>query len=128
MPIHHSEQFGEPRALLALLGDDDGVFRYCEFKQLRVAGGHITATFMGCSFADVDWYWGLFNLSTIVRSKFERCTFRGTSFADSIFVECEFADCRFVKDDLGGECSFDGTRWYACIFTNCEGRNGVDSQ
>ena len=121
MPIHRSAQFDDGRTLLPLLGDDEAVFRYCKISAPHIDGGHITATFIDCSFADIDWYWGLFNVCLIVRSSFERCTFRGTSFADCILVECKFRDCRFIRDNLGGECSFDGTCWYGCSVDECEG-------
>ena len=89
-------------------------FRYCEFKDVTTEGAHVDSEFVRCKFADCDFYWGLFNLAVFIGVKFENCKFRGCSFADCIFVECEFRHCDFVFDNLGGNCSFDGTRWYGC--------------
>jgi len=88
--------------------------RYETFENFATEGGVIDGVFLGCSFTNVDWYWGLFNMSVFVESTFQGCTFRGSAFSGCIFVECTFVGCHFVKDNLGGECSFEDSRWYGC--------------
>jgi uncharacterized protein YjbI with pentapeptide repeats len=67
----------------------------------------------------------LFNLATFVGVNFKNCTFHGCSFAGCRFVECEFDACNFTRDKLGGDCSFERSRWYACRQKNCRGLEGV---
>ncbi|HEX7643531.1 MAG TPA: pentapeptide repeat-containing protein [Burkholderiaceae bacterium] len=102
-------------------GWTDHFFRYCNFKHISSEGGDIDSVFIGCTLEDCEWYWGLFNGAVLVNVKFKSCTFRGTSFAGSKFVECEFHDCVFTKDNLNGDCSFNGVKWYNCIQKNCRG-------
>lgn len=104
---------------------DENVFRYCTFMQVAGEGAHVTSEFIDCQFEECGWYWGLFNLATFVGVKFKGCTFRGCSFSDCRFVECEFDACDFTPDNLGGECSFEGSRWYACHQKNCRGLEDV---
>jgi uncharacterized protein YjbI with pentapeptide repeats len=104
---------------------EENVFRYCTFAKLRYEGAHVTSEFIDCRFEDCDWYWGLFNSATFVGVKFKNCSFRGSSFSGCRFVECEFDDCNFNPDNLGGACSFEGSRWYACSQINCSGLAGV---
>lgn len=96
-------------------------FKYCEFVGIAPEGGHITADFTDCTFQDVDWYWGLFNIVNFCGCRFVDCTFRGTSFSGCRFVECELLDCRFTKDNLNAECSFDETTAYGCHVSHTEG-------
>jgi len=100
---------------------DGGVFRYCTFSTFEIAGQHICAVFIGCTFQDLDWYWGLFNSCLFVESEFHSSVFRGTLFPNTKFVDCEFAYCRFVKDNLNGDCSAEQAKWYGCTFQECEG-------
>jgi uncharacterized protein YjbI with pentapeptide repeats len=84
-------------------------------------GGHITSDFANCTFKNIDWYWGIFNIVNFVDCRFENCIFRVTSFPDCKFVDCEVRGSRFVKDTLEGECSFEGAIAYNCKVTNSEG-------
>lgn len=102
---------------------EEDCFKYCEFLGIDPEGGHITADFTDCTFQDIDWYWGLFNVVNFVGCKFINCTFRGTSFSDCKFVECELMNCQFIKDNLNGECSFEGTRAYNCNINSTLGFN-----
>jgi uncharacterized protein YjbI with pentapeptide repeats len=99
----------------------DHVFRYSEFTGISTEGGEVDSVFVSCKIENCEWYWTLFNLATFVEVSFEGCTFRGTSFADSKFIDCNFSNCRFLKDNLGGDCSFEGVVWYGCSQSNCTG-------
>ncbi|WP_374335676.1 pentapeptide repeat-containing protein [Leeia sp.] len=90
------------------------VFRYCNFKDMELETGPVDASFIGCVFQDLDWYWGLFNCCILVDVSFERCTFRGTNFADCRFLNCTFTNCRFVHDNLDSPCHFEGSQWFDC--------------
>ncbi|WP_082814482.1 pentapeptide repeat-containing protein [Collimonas fungivorans] len=103
---------------------EDCVFRYCNFADIDSEGGSIDSIFVGCTFENCEWYWGIFNLAILVQVKFKGCTFRGTAFSGSKFVECEFIDCEFTKDNLNGDCSFDDVAWYKCKQNNCKGLEG----
>ena len=100
---------------------DGGVARYCTFSSYLHEGAHIDAIFLGCTFTDVEWYWGLFNCANLIECRFVRCTFRGTSFAGSKFVECTFDGCKFVPDNLGGSCTNDGSKIYGGTVSDCSG-------
>ncbi|MDM7920706.1 MAG: pentapeptide repeat-containing protein [Pyrinomonadaceae bacterium] len=100
---------------------EDDYFKYSEFSGFSMDGGHVTSDFANCTFQNVDWYWGIFNIVNFVNCVFVNCTFRGTSFADCKFVECEFAECKFIQDNLGGDCSFEGTVAYNCKVRKSEG-------
>ena len=106
---------------------EEDCFKYCEFVGISPEGEHITADFNRCTFKDIDWYWGLFNIVNFIDCKFINCVFRGTSFADCKFVGCELVDCRFTKDNLNGDCRFDSTVSYSCKISNCEGFVPVQS-
>ena len=96
-------------------------FKYCEFLGIAPEGEHIEADFTACTFKDIDWYWGIFNIVNFVECKFINCTFRGSSFPDCRFVDCEFESCHFVRDNLNGECSFEGAVAYGCNLLATEG-------
>lgn len=98
---------------------DEDCFKYCEFDGISPEGEHITADFTSCTFKYLDWYWGIFNIVNFFDCKY--CIFRGTSFPDCKFVKCELTGCQFVKDNLNGECRFDGAVAYNCKLSNCEG-------
>lgn len=117
--LFESEQFD--RRLVKLASWSDQFYRYCEFRKFDTSGGNIDSVFIGCTFEDCEWYWGLFNLAIFVQVKFTGCTFRGTGFAGSKFIECEFIDCVFARDNLNGECYFEEVAWYKCKQTNCTG-------
>jgi uncharacterized protein YjbI with pentapeptide repeats len=99
---------------------DDDYFKYCQFVDISTDGGHVTSDFANCTFRNIDWYWGHFNIVNFVDCVFENCIFRRASFSDCKFVECVLRDCKFLKDNLGGDCNFHGTVAYSCEVTNCE--------
>lgn len=100
---------------------EDDYFKYAEFVDITFEGGHITSDFAKCTFHNVDWYWGIFNIVNFVECEFIDCTFRGTAFADCKFVDCQFEGTRFKKDNLGGNCSFDGTVARNCTLSRTTG-------
>lgn len=100
---------------------EEHVFRYCEFADIQLEGGHVTSVFLGCDFTNCEWYWGLFNTAIFVDVKFSGCIFRGTAFSGIRFVDCEFENCQFLKDNLGGDCSFNEVSWFANVQKNCIG-------
>ncbi|MBI5091571.1 MAG: pentapeptide repeat-containing protein [Candidatus Hydrogenedentes bacterium] len=110
----------EPEGLSAQL-NEECVYRFVRFTGLSMEGGHIDAAFLTCTFTRIDWYWGIFNCAVFVECQFEDCIFLGAAFPDCKFVECSFVRCRFAKDNMGGDCSFDGAKWYGCTQTDCEG-------
>jgi uncharacterized protein YjbI with pentapeptide repeats len=118
--LAESEEYSNPRDAAKVL-DHDGVARYCKFSAYVHEGAHVDAICVGCSFVDVEWYWGLFNAARFIQCEFVRCSFRGTSFADSTFVECKFEQCQFTTDNLGGGCSNNGSKLYACEANECAG-------
>jgi uncharacterized protein YjbI with pentapeptide repeats len=116
--IEHAE-YREQRTVANVL--EDNIFRYCTFSGFSFEGGHIDGVFLGCTFCELDWYWGLFNCCVFVETHFTKCIFRGTSFSNCKFVDCEFVDCQFLPDNLGQACSADGSRMYGGTTKNCEG-------
>lgn len=105
----------------AALRQSEVIFRFCTLEGFEVHGAIADGAFLNCTLKDVEFYWGLFNCCTLVHCRFERCRFRGTGFGGSLFAECSFVDCSFEQDNLGGECSFDGSSWYACTQSACRG-------
>ena len=108
-------------ATLAALLDGDNVFRYCDFSEFSIEGAHVDGAFLGCTFAGLDWYWGLFNCCLFVQARFSSCVFRGTSFPDCRFIDCEFVDCQFLEDNLGGSCKAEGARVFGSTVKGCKG-------
>jgi len=100
------------------------VYRYSTIEGFSVNGGHVDAAFLFCNLCELDVYGCIFNLCVFVDCTFENCTFRGTAFPGCKFVDCTFTGCQFIQDNLGGECSFDDTRWYGCTQSACEGLDG----
>lgn len=100
---------------------EDDYFKYCTFADISTEGGHVTSDFANCEFEGIDWYWGMFNIVNFVGCKFVNCVFMGTSFPDCKFIECEFNSCHFIKDNLGGDCDFDGSMAYNCKVLNTVG-------
>ena len=104
---------------------EDQYYKFVEFTDFSFDDGQITSDFANCFFTNLDWYWGLFNVVNFVDCKFINCVFQGTSFADCKFVSCEFSDCKFIKDNLNGECDFDGSVAFDCKISNTEGFEAV---
>ena len=100
---------------------DEQHFKFCAFESFSVEVVHIGSDFIDCTFSDVEWYMGLFNIINFVDCTFTNCVFRGSSFPECKFVECEFKNCRFIENNLGGACKFEGARAYKCKFQNCVG-------
>lgn len=100
---------------------EECAFLYCTFSHIKSEGAHVTSVFVDCTIDNCDFYWGLFNVATFVGVKFQNCTFRGTGIAGCRFVECRFDGCSFIQDNLGGSCSFDGTRWHGCEQSSTQG-------
>ena len=98
----------------------DNYFKFCTFEGLS-DGGCIDSDFHDCTFKNIDWYWALFNISSFVKCQFTDCIFRGCSFHDCLFVECTFTNCQFVKDNMGGDCGFEGAIAYGCKVENTVG-------
>jgi len=109
------------QAAVAEVLDGDHVFRYCGFSGFAFEGGHIDGVFIGCTFTDLNWYWGIFNSCVFVRATFAKCVFRGTSFPDCRFVDCEFFACQFLEDDLGQCCTAEGARVCGSSADGCIG-------
>ncbi len=121
--LYDKKTFVEEGEVLELF--EDSVFRNSTFLMPTINGGHVTSIFLESTFSNIDWYWGTFNDSRFVTCTFKNCTFRGTAFLSCCFVECNFDSCRFAHDNVGGQCSFDDSRWYGCEARNCEGLDGV---
>ena len=103
------------------IGWHDNYFRYCNFEGLNPSGEHVDSDFNACSFKDIDWYSGVFNMSNFIECRFENCIFRGSSFPACKFVECIFRNCQFSRDNLNGECTFESAIAYGCQLENCVG-------
>lgn len=97
---------------------EDDYYKFCRFEGISPEGGHVTSDFANCTFINIDWYWGHFNIVNFINCIFENCVFRGAFFSDCKFVECELRDCSFVKDNLGGNCEFVGSVAYRCNVKN----------
>lgn len=120
MLIERSE-FRDQTAVAKVI-DADNIFRYCEFAGFSYDGGHVDGVFIGCTFAGLDWYWGLFNNCLFSQTRFTKCIFRGTSFPDCCFVDCDFIECQFLGDNLSGRgCAAEGARVYGGSAKACKG-------
>lgn len=101
------------------------VFRYCDFVGLigleERGMVDVDSTFISSTFEGADFYWTLFNSVVAISCTFTNCAFRGVTFASCKFVECTFVNCTFTLDNLGGECTFPETSWYACTQRQCAG-------
>ena len=106
---------------LAVIDWETNIFKFCVFEEFYVEGETIDSVFLSCSFRKVEWYWGLFSICSFIGCRFTDCTFRGSAFYGSKFVECAFVNCRFVKDNLDGDCKFEGAIAYGCSFQDVEG-------
>ena len=105
---------------------ENNYFKFCDLEGLSSEGGHITSDFSSCSFKDIDWYWGLFNICNFMECRFTNCTFRGTSFPSCKFVECIFTNCQFCKDNLNTDCDFNSAIAYGCRFENTIGFTAIE--
>lgn len=123
--LHTSATFASSKDAKKALAANDEIFRYCSFESATIEGGDSDGVFLSCTFRDVEWYWGLFNMALFVSCKFERCTFRGTSFAGCRLVECSFSNCKFLSDNVGGSCTATETSVYGCSLENSEGFDHV---
>ena len=65
------------------------------------------ADYKKCIFNNIHFYWTLFSITEFNNCNFNNCTFAGVTFADCKLIECNFKDCKFIKDNLGGNCSFE---------------------
>jgi uncharacterized protein YjbI with pentapeptide repeats len=103
---------------------EDDYFKFSQFTDISTDGGHVTSDFANCTFENVDWYWGIFNVVNFVECRFVNCIFRGTSFPDCKFVVCEFVNTQFIGDNLSGRgCDFEGSKAYNCRESNTQGFN-----
>ena len=102
---------------------DENYFKWCHFEDFSIEGKVITSVFMGCSFTNLDWYWGLFSYCNFLNCEFKNCVFRGTAFPYTKFVECTLTNCRFVKDNMAHDCEFEGAIAYGCTIDGGEGFN-----
>ena len=115
------EDFGSEKENATVGEWGDRVFRYCTFKGIKIDGGHIDSVFLSCEFHEMYWYWSFFNQALFINTSFTACRFGGVSFADCVFVECEFDHCSLEKNNLGGDCKADNTKFYGCRFDECVG-------
>ena len=99
--------------------------RHCAFDSASLECGHFGGDFLACHFRDIECYWGLFHDALFVDRRFDRCTFRGTSFVDCRFLECIFNDCQFLPDNLGSTCTAQGSQLYACAASDSTGWNAL---
>lgn len=100
-------------------------FKYCQFQDFEMEGEEIDSIFLVCTFANLDWYAGLFNICNFIRCEFVNCTFRGCSFPDCKFVECSFTNCQFLKNSFGSDGRFDRAIAYGCSFENVHNFNAL---
>lgn len=100
--------------IVAAIDWDEGYFKFCKVEGLSIGGQQVTSGFVGCSFKNIDWYWGLFSGCNFINCNFADCVFAVTGFADSRFVDCKLVNCRFSQDQLGGDCDFSKRIEYGC--------------
>lgn len=81
----------------------------------------ISSDLLHCTFRDTEFYWSLFNTALVYHCAFENCTFLGASFPGSYFVRCSFKNCQFKPNNLGRDCSFEGSQWFDCEQSGCTG-------
>jgi uncharacterized protein YjbI with pentapeptide repeats len=98
-------------------------YKFCNFEDFSIEGGHVDSDFINCTFENIEWYWGMFNIVNFIDCTFNNCIFKGSSFPDCKFVECELNNCQFIKDNLDGDCSFENTKAYSCKVNNTTGFN-----
>ncbi|MFS4416610.1 pentapeptide repeat-containing protein [Maribacter sp. 2307ULW6-5] len=72
------------------------------------------ADYKKCHFSNLHFYWTLFNLTQFTQCSFQNCAFAGVTFAECKFMDCDFEDCKFIKDNLGRNCCFEGTTISNC--------------
>lgn len=75
----------------------------CRFDQYVHEGAPWTgAVFVGCTFKDVDLYWGHFFRTRFIRCTLENVDFRGANLEETAFVGSRLVRCDFSNDNLGG--------------------------
>jgi uncharacterized protein YjbI with pentapeptide repeats len=104
---------------------EEEYYKYCIFDSFTIEGIHVDSDFTDCTFNNIEWYWGIFNIVKFINCKFNNCVFKGTTFPDCLFVECEFNNCSFEKDNLDGDCEFENSRAYNCKVVNTSGFNAT---
>ncbi len=97
----------------------DAIFRYCTFDAVDDERFNFEGVLQASTFTRCRFYWGLFNTALIDGVRFVDCSFPGTSFRGVRLVDCTFENCRFVLDNLGGDCTIDGSILAACVFDGC---------
>lgn len=112
---------------LAKVEWDEGYFKFCNFEGFSIEGGLVSSDFHGCTFKEIDWYWGLFSDCNLIDCNFVDCTFAGTNFPGSRFINCKLMNCKFIQDNLGGECGFSETSAYSCSVESSPGFNPAHS-
>ncbi len=100
---------------------DEGYFKFCNFEGLSIEGGLVSSDFHGCTFKEIDWYWGLFSDCNLIDCNFVDCTFAGTNFPGTKFINCKLVNCKFIQDNLGVECGFSETSSCGCSVENSSG-------
>jgi fluoroquinolone resistance protein len=100
---------------------EEHVFQYCTFTGFNEEGAHVDSIFIDCVFEGCEFYWGLFNTTTLAGVVFKNCRFRGCGFPGCRFVECAFENCDFTVDAFGKSCRFADSRWYACSQRQTQG-------
>ena len=93
---------------------DTILYKNCNLQDFEYEGGTLDSNFEECYFKNVFYYWTLFNIIEFIECDFNNCTFSGVSFADCKFIKCTFKNCKFIKDNLGGDCDFNGSTAYQC--------------
>ena len=97
------------------------LFKYCRFRDFELSVVEVDSDFILCTFENLDWYGGLFNLCNFVECRFQGCVFRGSTFAGCKFVQCTFEDCRFEDDNMGSACTFDDSVFYDTVISGSAG-------
>ena len=100
---------------------EEQTFRFCRFRNVDGQGLHVISDFIDCEFESGDFYWAHFNVVVFVGVVFKNCRFRGCAFSDCRLVECRFENCEFAQDNLGSNCTFEGSRWYGCKQSSSQG-------
>lgn len=121
--LNENIEFDSPRAIGKALRANDA-HRFCVFAHANLDGS-CEGEYQNCTFAQLEWYWSLFNCAVFVGCKFDACTFLGTTFASCCFVECTFNNCKFAANNLGGPCVAPESRFYGCTWADCLGWDDI---
>lgn len=90
------------------LNIDAFLYEKCNFQNFECDNIR-DADYKQCNFNNLHFYSTLFNITAFIQCTFRNCTFAGVTFADCKFIMCDFKDCKFIKDNLGGNCCFEGS-------------------